>query len=212
MTLKEEIYNKIYDDIASGNYAPNEIITEASLIAKYKVSKSPVREALIELCKEQVLQSLPRLGYQVVPVSLKEVLDLIDFRIDVELAGLKRSFANLNEENLKKLEQMSPIPDQELENPKWDRNLNFHTCLYEINNNQYGLLELQKIMRKNERYLSQHFHSAWTSASIHTQGFHDEIIDALRNRNLEKATEFLEADIKAIKDEIIKKYAFSDVD
>ena len=83
MTLKEEIYHKMYEDIVSGNYAPNDIITEAILIAKYKVSKSPIREALIELCKDGVLQSLPRLGYQVVPVSLKEVLDVIDFRIGV---------------------------------------------------------------------------------------------------------------------------------
>lgn len=67
MTIKEDIHNKILADITSGHYKQNEIITEASLTAKYHVSKSPVREALIELCKEQILQSLPRLGYQVVP-------------------------------------------------------------------------------------------------------------------------------------------------
>ena len=138
----------MYEDIVSGNYAPNDIITEASLIAKYKVSKSPIREALIELCKDGVLQSLPRLGYQVVPVSLKEVLDVIDFRIDVELAGLKRSFGNLDEGSLRELEKIAHIPEKELENPKWDRNLNFHTSLYELSDNQYGLLELQKVMRE----------------------------------------------------------------
>lgn len=208
MTLKEEIYHKMYEDIVSGNYAPNDIITEASLIAKYKVSKSPIREALIELCKDGVLQSLPRLGYQVVPVSLKEVLDVIDFRIDVELAGLKRSFGNLDEGSLRELEKIAHIPEKELENPKWDRNLNFHTSLYELSDNQYGLLELQKVMRENERFLSQHFQSAWTRASMHTMGFHDEIIDALRKGNLEKALGFLEADIRAIKDEILKRYSF----
>ena len=57
------------------------------------------------MCKDGVLQSLPRLGYQVVPVSLKEVLDVIDFRIDVELAGLKRSFGNLDEGSLRELER-----------------------------------------------------------------------------------------------------------
>jgi len=63
-------------------------------------------------------------------------------------------------------------------------------------------------MRENERFLSQHFQSAWTSASMHTMGFHDEIIDALRKGNLEKALGFLEADIRAIKDEILKRYSF----
>ena len=43
---------------------------------------------------------------------------------------------------------------------------------------------------------------------MHTMGFHDEIIDALRKGNLEKALGFLEADIRAIKDEILKRYSF----
>ena len=54
------------------------------------MSKSPVREALIELCKDNVLKSIPRVGYQVVPVTLKEILDLLEFRIDVETGNLRR--------------------------------------------------------------------------------------------------------------------------
>ena len=70
MTIKERVYNEVYNDIFSGKYEPNEILTENKLVEKYSVSKSPVREALLELCKDQVLQSLPRLGYQVRTVSL----------------------------------------------------------------------------------------------------------------------------------------------
>ena len=38
MTIKEDIHNKILADITSGHYKQNEIITEASLTAKYHVS------------------------------------------------------------------------------------------------------------------------------------------------------------------------------
>ena len=62
MTLKEQVYNQIFDDIAQGKYQANDILTESKLMEKYQVSKSPVREALIELCKDEVIHSLPRLG------------------------------------------------------------------------------------------------------------------------------------------------------
>ena len=53
MTLKEQVYNQIFDDIAQGKYQANDILTESKLMEKYQVSKSPVREALIELCKDE---------------------------------------------------------------------------------------------------------------------------------------------------------------
>ena len=204
MTLKEEVFNKIYNDVVTGVYKQNEIITETKLIEKYKVSKSPVREALVELCKEDILRSLPRVGYQVVPVSLKEVMDLIDFRIDVEVAGLKRGAPNVSREDLKELAALSQISDQEVQDPRWDKNTGFHTRLYAVSNNQYGYQELEKILRKNERFLSQYFHSAWRSASIHTKGFHVEIVEALKKKDTDRAALFLEEDIRSIKDEILK--------
>lgn len=206
MTIKEDIHNKILADITSGHYKQNEIITEASLTAKYHVSKAPVREALIELCKEQILQSLPRLGYQVVPVSLQDVVDLIDFRIDVEIAGLKRGFYNLNEASLQELSTAAHISPEEVLNPIWERNQDFHLLLYKLSQNQYGYRELQTIMQRNQRYLSQYFYNAWRNASITTkeQSCHVEIVEALKKRNLEVACHFLESDISSIKDEILK--------
>ena len=40
------------------------------MIEKFGVSKSPVREALVELCKDGILTNIPRMGYQVRAVTL----------------------------------------------------------------------------------------------------------------------------------------------
>ena len=47
------------------------------MIEKFGVSKSPVREALVELCKDGVLINIPRMGYQVRAVTLKEIMDIL---------------------------------------------------------------------------------------------------------------------------------------
>ena len=83
-SLKAEIYEAVLSDIIQGIYKQNEIITEKQLIAKYGVSKSPIRDALIELCKEGVLISHPRYGYEVVRINEKEIRDVVDFRILIE--------------------------------------------------------------------------------------------------------------------------------
>ena len=69
--LKDRIYEKVLNEITEGYYQQNQIITERELIEKYGVSKSPVREALIELCNEKVLESRPRMGYQIRSISSK---------------------------------------------------------------------------------------------------------------------------------------------
>ena len=88
-SLKTEIYDSILKDIIEGNYKQNEIINEKQLIEKYGVSKSPIRDALIELCSEGVLISHPRYGYEVVRINEKEIRDIVNFRIMIETGCLR---------------------------------------------------------------------------------------------------------------------------
>ena len=76
-TLKERVYRGIYEAVTNGEYRPNDILTENQMIEKFGVSKSPVREALVELCKDGVLINIPRMGYQVRAVTLKEIMDIL---------------------------------------------------------------------------------------------------------------------------------------
>ena len=47
-TLKGRIYQSMLEDILNGKYVPEEPFTEKELTEKYQISKSPIREALIQ--------------------------------------------------------------------------------------------------------------------------------------------------------------------
>ena len=81
ISLKDQVYQKIIEMICNGQLPPDTIFTESQMIELFKVSKSPVREALIQLCHEEVLKSIPRCGYQVVSVSIKSIRDLTVLRL-----------------------------------------------------------------------------------------------------------------------------------
>ena len=175
---------------------------------KYQVSKSPVREALIELCKDEVIHSLPRLGYQVVLITLKEVLDILEYRTDIEISGLRRGFAAMTDQDIEDLVNIAPKEGEESHAPNWDRNYVFHLRLYQINGNEYGYRELQKTIKQSSRYVSQYFQSAWKKGSAYTSTYHKDIVACLKARDLEGACRMLETDIVSIKDEIQRMHDF----
>ena len=61
-SIKEQIYYAILEDILHGEYRSRDVLNERSLVEKYKCSKAPVREALLLLCNDHVLRSIPRYG------------------------------------------------------------------------------------------------------------------------------------------------------
>ena len=91
---KENLKSKVYDDILrsiiKGEYAAEEIISEGMLIEKYNVSKSPVREALVQLCSENVLKNIPRCGYMVARLTRSDIDDILSYRTAFESGMLRQ--------------------------------------------------------------------------------------------------------------------------
>ena len=100
------VYQSIFEDIIRNVYDDNSILTEKMMIDKYNVSRSPVREALLRLCSEDILQSVPRMGYRLTPVSLKNILDAGALRMIIELSAMDIYFPSLKEKELEKLEEL----------------------------------------------------------------------------------------------------------
>lgn len=205
-SLKEKVYQGIYDDVTNGVYMQNDILTEGMLIEKYNVSKSPVREALIELCKDGIIKSIPRMGYQVTPITLKEVLDILEFRVDIEVSGLRKIYNQIGMEDIRELERLASKHRNEADmvvSRNWSRNYEFHTFLYSLNGNACGSEILKQIIKRSSRYVSQYFRSAWQKESESRGKYHAAVIEQLRQGDWETACCMLEKDILAVKEEIL---------
>lgn len=211
-TLKERVYRGIYEAVTNGEYRPNDILTENQMIEKFGVSKSPVREALVELCKDGVLINIPRMGYQVRAVTLKEIMDILEFRVDVEVGGLRKSFPVLTRENINMLRMIAEkhnADEDRIVSNNWQRNYEFHTYLYSLNNNVYGHQALQQMIHQCSRYISQYFLSAWQRKNESNGRYHMSVVDALEKQNIEEACVYLEKDILAVKEEILALHSMN---
>lgn len=210
-TLKEIVVEGIYREIEEGVYKPNDIIHEGEIMEKYDMSKSPVREALIELCKDNVLKNIPRVGYQVVSVTLQEILDLLEFRIDVETANLRRLASRITKEQLEELKQLDTIAG---DNPEqmvavhWNRNTEFHMKLCEMGGNGYICREISAALLRSCQYISQYFQTAWKKNAESNSYYHRAVIAALEAGDAEMAVEMLRKDIGNVRVQIQENYFF----
>jgi DNA-binding GntR family transcriptional regulator len=82
--LRDQVYRLIREDLRAGALEPGQRIVEGELAERYDVSRTPVREALLQLSQDGLLTDAPDRGYAVVVDSQTanahrhEVRDLID--------------------------------------------------------------------------------------------------------------------------------------
>jgi GntR family carbon starvation induced transcriptional regulator len=90
-TLTEQIADALRKDIIDGSFAPGQRLTTAELTVRYRVSATPLREALQHLAAQGMVDIDPRLGASVPPISRAHLRDTYVVREMLEVAAVTRS-------------------------------------------------------------------------------------------------------------------------
>lgn len=88
--LAERIYLKLKNDIFDFRLLPGDRFTETEVAERMGVSRTPVREALFRLQRENYVDVLYRNGWRVRPFNFEYFEDLYDVRTVLECAAVKR--------------------------------------------------------------------------------------------------------------------------
>ena len=83
--LSASIVATLKERIIHWQYPPEHRLTEAELCQKFGVSRSPVREALRTLATDGFLKKMPNRGYAVKQYNLREIEELYEVRLALEL-------------------------------------------------------------------------------------------------------------------------------
>ncbi|MET8699596.1 GntR family transcriptional regulator [Kitasatospora sp. NPDC004723] len=89
--LREQIRDELMDRLTRGEFAAGTDVNEAVLAAELGVSRTPLREALIALAGEGVLESSQGRGFRFAPVSRKEFRELVAIVAALEALALESS-------------------------------------------------------------------------------------------------------------------------
>lgn len=90
LNLSSSIVTTLKEQIIHWHYPPEHRLTEAELCEQFKVSRSPVREALRVLAADGFLKKLPNRAYVVRQYNLGEIEELYELRLALELYTVER--------------------------------------------------------------------------------------------------------------------------
>ncbi len=93
-SLTDIVHAKLKQRIIAGQFTLGQKLNESTLAELFKVSKTPVHEALLKLKVEGLVDILPRSGTFVFSFSSKDLCDLADTRIALEQGALKFAYKN----------------------------------------------------------------------------------------------------------------------
>ena len=104
--IKDQIYEKIKQEILSGSISPGSRVLEGRLAKLINVSRTPVREALHVLEMEGFLESFPRVGYRVRQITLVEAIEINEIRAVLEPLAAKKAIESEDQSYISELEEV----------------------------------------------------------------------------------------------------------
>ena len=99
VSLADQVYEVLENDILSGKYARGDILTESKLCEKLGVSRTPIREALRRLEQENLIKETVK-GSLVVGISEKDLDDIFIIREQLEGLAAASAAENFNDEQI----------------------------------------------------------------------------------------------------------------
>ena len=104
ISLAEQVFDRLENDILTGKYHRGETLTELKLVTDLGVSRTPVREALHRLEQEHVIEITPK-GILILGVTEQDLKDIFAIRLRIE--GMASAFAakNMTPEQLEELKE-----------------------------------------------------------------------------------------------------------
>src|SRR5216683_459242 len=102
-TIGGQIRAVLRREIIIGQLLPRAMLSEQELSQRFGVSRTPIREALIKLADENLVEIYPQYGSFVAPIKLQDVFDSQFVRESLECAAIERAVERIDATQVKAL-------------------------------------------------------------------------------------------------------------
>lgn len=200
-SLREQVSNALRAAVVSGEMEPGTVYSAPSLAARFGVSATPVREALLDLTKEGLVESVRNKGFRVTEVTDRQLDDITELRSLIEVPTVARLAGVIERDQI---EDLRPLAEEIVRAAKADDLIGyieadrlFHLALLELAGNR-RLVDLISELRAQTRLYGLaelvKQHRLLTSAEEHL-----EILDALAARDAARTEEIMRRHIDHVR-------------
>jgi DNA-binding GntR family transcriptional regulator len=199
---KDEAYRKLRYRIITHELKPMEPLNEKALMDFYDIGRTPMREVLLQLQKDGLIQRFSRSGTVVSPVDIHDYKQNFEIRIVLEELAGKLGAERITQEQLEGLKQILKRVDELEKND--DENLkelmqcefNFHALTCETTHNPKLIAILNELQAVTARFW--HYQIFSKQELLEQFNDHREVLDAFEKRDGPRAGETLKKHIQKV--------------
>lgn len=204
-TRTQLVAEAIRQKILVGDIKAGEPIRQAALATELDVSRIPVREALLLLEGEGLVNFEAHKGATAAELSISEIDEIFDLRATLEVELLKQSLPNMTDDHfnaakqsLETLEDKLKDADSQLEVAVLNKD--FHFSLYAAANRPLTYEFVENLNRNAERYVRMHIVLAGGVDIAPDE--HRNLFELCRKQSVNEACEYLKHHILSAKEGI----------
>lgn len=138
-TRTRDALDALRNAIVTGRLAPGSLHSVAELATEFGVSRTPVREALIELASAGMVEFERNRGFRILQRSTHDLREVFELRLLLEVPATRRAVQRLDDDTLRRLEdimsQMSAATEAGNEEEVFDCDREFHHTLLSVAGN-----------------------------------------------------------------------------
>ena len=198
----ERVYRLLKSWLVEAQLAPGDILSEIELAVRCRTSRTPVRESFSRLAQDGWLKRIPHKGYLVAPISIREIVELYEYRKILECFAAERVAQSASPEVIKELEGIVAVetsdgaPFTEI----LAANGAFHLRLAELSMNARVASQVSLVLCYVKRL------DTICTQSVPGWIGHQEIISALRAHQPEAAREAMASHIDLSRDKMLRLF------
>jgi DNA-binding GntR family transcriptional regulator len=199
----ESIAGTLRADILCGRLLGGQPLRQDEIAFQFGVSKIPVREALVQLKAEGLVNFYPNRGAFVSELSAAEAEEIYIMRIALEKEILTRAIPHLTVSHFKQAGELLADTDREENIARWgELNWEFHATLY----SPAGLLRLMETLRTLHTNIARYLvlYLAGMEYQKKSQREHRALLKACREGEIEKAQTILEEHLRSASTQLVK--------
>jgi len=151
--LSTNLYTELQEDILTGKLQPGEKLTEQKICNEYKVSRTPVREALRQLEMDGLIENIPNRGAFVLGLSAQDIEDMRVLRKAYEIQAVKWAIERITKEELSELEETFEFMEFYTMKNDINKMIHINTAFHQIIYNATHNRMLKQLLTSYQVYL-----------------------------------------------------------
>lgn len=210
---KISVYRNIYDHIIDAKYIPGQKISEKELSEEYQIGRTPLREIIMQLKSDGLVETIPQSGTYITKIDLKDAVDARFVRESIETKIIREAAVKITPSQVVDIESILRKQELLLGNDDFYHDFlkldnEFHETFYKIVDKDNIWKWIQEISTqllrfRNLRLLDKQF--SWEKLTSD----HRKIVDVVTNHDFEEASHLVENHTHLMLDEkedLMKKF------